>query len=344
MERGGGNRDLQLWERVVEGSLRCNVCARRCVIAEGRTGFCGARKNVQGGMKLLVYGRVASIHPAEMERKPLYHFHPGQKLLSVGTVGCNFRCPGCQNWELAHADVEREVDRLPVIAPEELVARAKALACAGLSFTYNEPTVWLEYTFDCMMLAKRAGMLTSYVTNGAMTTDALDAIGPWLDAFRVDIKAFSRRAYKAAANFEAYEAVLENASRAKRRWKMHVEVVTNVVPGRNDDEGELLALAQWIVRELGADVPWHITRFHPSFRLSGVGATPIDKLERIRESARRAGLRFAYLGNVPGHKGENTHCPACGELLIERDSFRIVRNRLDRGRCFACGEAIPGCW
>lgn len=331
-----------LYEKLSDGAVQCNLCLRRCLIQEGASGFCRARANDGGRLLSLAYGRVASQAISPAERKPLYHFYPGETMLSIGTLGCNFRCPGCQNWELAHSPVAGEVDLLPYVPPEELVGLALRHGCMGISWTYNEPTIWLEYTLDGAKLAKQRGLMTNYVTNGGIALDGLDLIGPYLDAYRVDLKGFSEETYRRAANFPHASGVFEAAARAKRHHGLHVECVTNVIPGHNDSTEELRAIARWMVSQLGADTPWHLTRFHPHHQLRRLAFTPVRTLEQAREAAKEAGLRYVYIGNVPGHPGDNTCCHACGETLITRDGFTIVGNRIEGGRCPTCREVIPG--
>jgi pyruvate formate lyase activating enzyme len=272
----------------------------------------------------------------------MYHFYPGSLWLSLGSYGCNFRCPGCQNWELAHGDVEKEAGRERFISPDELVEMAGKGRCKGISWTYNEPTLWLEYIMDGAKLAKENGLWTNCVTNGYMTDEALDLMGPFLDSFRMDLKGFSRETYRSLAHIDDFGPVLNAAKGAKEKWGMHVEIITNVIPGINDSKDELRGIATWIGDHLGRDTPWHVTRFYPHFRLSHLPPTPVETLERGRKIGLEAGLHFVYLGNVPGHDGENTYCPGCRKLLIRRHVFDIVENHLWGNLCPACGTKVPG--
>jgi len=332
----------RFFRRLSGKRVACDLCGRRCVIKDGECGFCGARENRNGELYSLIYGRVSSMAWANVERKPLFHFYPGEVMLSVGSLGCNFRCPGCQNWHIAHADVLRDLPSADFVSPEELVRLAVERKCLGISWTYNEPTIWFEYTLDCAKLAKKAGLMTNYVTNGAISIEALDEIGPYLDAFRVDIKGFSAETYKRVANFPRFGLVLEATERAKKKWNMHVECVTNITPGYNDDLEELSKLAEWIRDALGSGTPWHVTRFVPHLDLSHVPPTPVSTLEEARRIGMEKGLRFVYIGNVPGHPAESTYCPSCGKLLIKRDSVFVAMDGLRGGRCTACGEVIEG--
>jgi pyruvate formate lyase activating enzyme len=221
---------------------------------------------------------------------------------------------------------------------------AKKEDCIGLSFTYNEPTIWFEYTLDCSKLAKKEGLLTNYVTNGFITKDALDEIGEYLDSFRVDVKGFSKKSYSMIAHIEGFDGIMEVTKRAKHKWDMHIEIITNIIPTFNDDEYQLKGIANWINDELGADTPWHLTRFVPNFKLSHIDYTPIETLEKAREIGFDSGLLYVYLGNVSGHKGENTYCPYCNKLLVERDSYSILRYNIIDGKCPVCKKSITGRW
>jgi pyruvate formate lyase activating enzyme len=333
-----------LVEPLSRGRVRCLTCLRRCAIPPGGRGWCGTRENREGTLHTLIYGRVASLSLNPSEKKPVYHFLPGSKWLSLGSLGCNFRCPGCQNWELAHADLERELGYTRFLGPSELVDLACDQGAAGLSWTFNEPTLWLEYILDTAPLARRAGLFTNIVTNGALTLEALDALGPHLDVYRVDIKGFFPQAYETLAQFSQPEAIRAAAVRARRHWGMWVEVVTNIIPGVNDDPATLDCIAAWIAGELGPATPWHLTRFHPAYLYQGLPATPLRTLETALKRAQAAGLKFPYLGNIPGHPGENTCCPNCRRPVITREVFSILTYSLQAGCCPDCHTPLPGVW
>ncbi len=329
-----------LGNSLAEGKVRCSLCRRRCLIEEELRGYCRVRVNSGGKLYSLVYGEVASLSINPIEKKPVFHFFPGSRWLSLGTLGCNFRCPGCQNWELSHADIDGQSTTF--LSPREMVELAQQHNCLGISWTFNEPTLWLEYTLDGAKLAKEQGLYTNYVTNGYMTPEALDLIGPYLDVFRVDVKGFSKAAYYRLANIANFTGVLEITKRAKEKWGMHVEVVTNVTPGYNDDEEQLRGIASWIYRELGEGTPWHATRFYPHLKLAHVEPTPVAILEKALEIGHREGLHYVYIGNVPGHSSENTYCHQCGSLLIQRYCFDILQYNIEGGRCRYCQAVIPG--
>jgi len=341
-EPAGQLHEALLYERRAGGAVRCSVCLRRCTIPPGEVGYCRSRLNLEGTLYSLTFGRVAALHHSPVERKPLYHFYPGELMLSVGSLGCNFRCPGCQNWHIAHEDARRAARDCDYIPPEELVNRALRAHSLGLSWTYNEPTIWLEYTLEASRLAKERGLLNNYVTNGAITPEALALIAPHLDAYRVDLKGFSRQAYQRVANFADFEGILKAAKAARHTYHLHVECVTNLTPGLNDDLHELRALARWIADELGPDTPWHVTRFVPHLDLAHLPATPVARLEEARRVGLEAGLRYVYIGNVPGHPAEDTYCPGCGRVVIRRRDLFRPEVLLEDGRCPFCGKEVAG--
>lgn len=332
-------QEAYIYTALEEGKVQCNTCRRRCVIQKGGAGWCRTRANEGGMLYTLIYGEVSSISINPIEKKPVYHYYPGSRWFSLGSVGCNFRCPGCQNWDIAHW--KRGPTGTEYISPEQLVSRAKAARCLGVSWTFNEPGIWFEYTFDSAKIAKTRGLHTNYVTNGYLTGEALDMIAPFLDVYRVDVKGFSDKTYSRIGHISGYDGILETAQRAKKLG-MHVEVVTNIIPGYNDDEQELRGIAAWIKSSLGPETPWHVTRFHPHHELGHVPPTPIETLEKAWGLGKEAGLWYVYLGNVPGHRWENTWCHKCGELLIERYIFDVIQNKIGNGKCPSCGTMIPG--
>lgn len=331
-----------LYDRLSSQKVQCHVCQRRCVIQEGERGYCRTRENHQGKLFAKTYGLISSIMISPIEKKPVYHFYPGSEWLSLGSFGCNFRCPGCQNWDIAHSKVTEEIKQARSIAPEELIQVAVKNRCFGISWTYNEPTLWLEYTLEGARLAKENGLYTNYVTNGFITAEALDRIGPYLDVFRADLKGFSERSYKRIANVDDFSGILETIKRARQKWKMHVEIVTNVIPGFNDDESDLRKMAAWICQELGKDTPWHVTRFFPHLNLSHIPPTPVKTLQSIRKTGLKQGLRYVYLGNVFGGEEGNTLCPECGATVIVRNGLQAREIHIKEGKCEFCGGSIAG--
>jgi pyruvate formate lyase activating enzyme len=330
-----------LYDRLDGLRARCNVCLWRCVINPGKTGVCGVRMNEDGKVVPLNYGRVSSLASDPIEKKPLYHFFPGSAVLSFGGIGCNFHCIHCQNWEIACAEDPATLQQgLREILPAQAVRLAEDRHNAGLAWTYNEPAIWLEYTLDSARLAHEKGLYTVYVTNGYATPEALDMMGPYLDAWRVDIKGFTDNVYRDLAKITNWRGILEVTERALHKWKMHIEVVTNVIPGMNDDDKQLSEIAAWIKDKLGELTPWHITRFYPHRELTHLPATPLGTLEKAYEIGMKAGLRFVYVGNVPGNSHENTICYKCGRVAIERTGYSTRLVGVKGSNCSFCGADL----
>lgn len=333
--------EAMLYEKLTGSRVRCNVCQWRCLINPGKYGVCRVRRNDGGVLQVLNYAEVTSMASDPIEKKPLFHFFPGSMVLSFGTWGCNFQCIHCQNWEISCVDNAEEMRRsVQILSPQEAVSLAKKYNCAGLAWTYNEPSIWFEYTLDSARLAKENGLYTVYVTNGYLTPEAMDLIGPFLDAWRVDVKGFSDNAYRTLAKVRHWRGILDVARRAQDKWNMHVEVVTNVIPTINDDGEQLTGIARWIRDEMGELTPWHVTRFYPYYHLMHVPPTPIATLEKAYAIGREAGLRFVYLGNVPGHDKENTVCYSCGRKVIERVGYDSRIIGVENSKCRFCGAEL----
>lgn len=297
-------------------------------------------QNKAGILEDLNYALVSSMAADPIEKKPLFHFFPGTRVFSLGSLGCNFHCKHCQNWQISTADTGTARRSCQEIQPDVAVEMAKSSWCQGIAWTYNEPGTWFEYTLDSARLAKENGLYTVYVTNGYSTAEALDTIGPYLDAWRVDIKGFSDSLYRELAGVPNWQKILEVTARAKHKWNMHVEVVTNVIPRMNDDDAQLRGIANWIRDELGEMTPWHVTRFYPQHRMTHLPPTPVATLEHACEIGKRAGLKFVYTGNVPGHSSENTTCYSCGKLNVERQGYQTRTVGLDGSKCRYCGADL----
>jgi pyruvate formate lyase activating enzyme len=319
-----------------DGTVTCSLCNHRCTIRDGKHGICGVRKNGQGTLFAETYGLISAEAIDPIEKKPLFHYLPGTLSYSLGGVGCNFHCEHCQNWHISRATQEEA--RLRELAPEEGVRRAIAGNCASISWTYNEPTIWHEYTLDMGRLARTRGLGTVYVTNGYITEEALRELSPMLGAYRVDIKSFSDAFYKKICGAHL-QPVLDSAVVA-RELKMHIETVTLVIPGLNDDMDEISALIRWVIEHLGPSTPMHFSAFHPDYKMTDRAATPVATLEKIYTRAKELGLKYPYTGNVYNNRHENTYCPACGATLIERAGFSSRFAGLDDRQCRNCGEKI----
>jgi pyruvate formate lyase activating enzyme len=331
-----------LWEPSgQDNKISCKLCNWRCVIDDGKLGRCNVRKNIDGVLYSLTYDKVCSVNPDPIEKKPLFHFQPGSRSFSVATMGCNFRCEFCQNWQISQAAVEEgRIDGEP-IAPEQIVEAAVRSGCKSMAYTYTEPTVFMELCNDCGRLAKKRGLTNVFVSNGYMTTEAIDFAANWLGGINVDLKAFSEDYYKRLCKARL-QPVLDTISYIAKETNIWLEITTLLVPGQNDSDDELKELAGFIVSNAGVDVPWHISRFHPQYKYLDSVPTPIGNLQRAFEIGKSAGLRYVYLGNVPGSKAESTFCYNCGRMLIERIGYRIATNSIKDSKCPDCGTQITG--
>ena len=329
-----------LYETLSESRVRCNICQWRCVINPGKVGVCRMYRNRDSALYNLNYAQVSSLAADPIEKKPLFHFFPGTMALSLGSWGCNFHCQDCQNWEISCQEIGEPWRGSREIQPQVAVEMAKEHRCAGIAWTYNEPSIWFEYTLDSAKLAKENNLYTVYVTNGYLSPEALDTIGPYLDAWRVDVKGFSDSLYRNLAKVTRWRGILEVAQRAKHKWGMHVEVVTNIIPTMNDDDQQLEGISRWIHDELGELTPWHVTRFYPQYHLQSLPPTPVATLERAYDIGKKAGLKFVYAGNVPGHKNESTFCYSCGKQVVERFGYQTKLVGLDGSRCRFCGAEL----
>jgi pyruvate formate lyase activating enzyme len=330
-------KEAMLYQKLDDGVVRCALCAHRCRIAPGRAGICAVRENHQGTLTSSVYGRSISAAVDPIEKKPLYHFHPGARAFSIATVGCNFSCAFCQNADISQAPREGRAWETWArdLPPEQVVRAAQRERCATIAYTYTEPTVSFEYAYDCSALAAEAGIKNIFVTNGYMTGEALETIGGNLHAANVDLKgsdAFYRRLCGAR------QGPVLDAIRTMREMGVWVEVTTLVIPGHNDDEGTLRDIAAFLV-SVDPDIPWHLSRFGPRYKLLDAPPTPVSTLHRAAEIGYEAGLRYVYAGNVPGDAYEHTRCPECGQICIHRYGYTI-RNLMDGRRCPTCNYEL----
>ncbi len=327
-----------LLQEQVGRRVRCLTCERRCLLAPGDVGWCRTRQNRDGVLHTLVYGAVSSLSANPIEKKPLYHFYPGTVALTAGTWSCNFDCPWCQNWDISKRPPP---SRPGYTSPEEFVELAERSGCAGTSISFNEPTLALEWSLEVFRLARARGLYNTFVTNGYMTEGALAAlVEAGLDAANVDVKGDAGAVRKYCGT--DVEVVWRNCRRL-REAGVWLEITTLVIPTVNDSEEVWREIARRIAAELGREVPWHVTAYYPAYRFAAP-PTPRRTLERAWEVGREEGLRYVYVGNVPGHPGEHTRCPGCGDLLIERAGLAVRANRLVGGRCPRCGEAVAGVW
>jgi pyruvate formate lyase activating enzyme len=335
--------EAYLYESLEDNKVKCNLCNHRCVLKGGRRGICGVRENRDGNLKTLVYGKVIARHIDPIEKKPLFHFLPGSLSYSIATVGCNFKCRFCQNADIAQMPSDRNgmIMGDPFL-PQDVVTAALKGKCKTIAYTYTEPTVYFEFAYDTARLAHEHGIRNVFVTNGYMTTEALQMINPYLDAANVDLKAFNEDFYKTSC-----KAKLEPVKETLKHMKslgIFVEVTTLIIPGLNDDRNELEELATFLAGSLGVDTPWHISRFHPTYKLTDRSPTPVETLIKARDIGKKAGLKYVYTGNVPGESGEKTFCDQCDHLLIDRWGFYVQNNRIKNGKCPQCNAAVDGVW
>jgi pyruvate formate lyase activating enzyme len=371
-------KEAMFYEKLAEGRVLCTLCSLYCKVKPGQRGACGVRVNLEGILYTLVYDKIISRNIDPIEKKPLFHFYPGSRSYSIATVGCNFRCLHCQNYEISQQPkggrIDRESARLPrseqrsgtepdgqggeepevlclslrdfearipgeAVAPEEIVRAAKRTGCRSISYTYTEPTIFYELAFETARLATAEGIANVFVTNGSITEKALETIAPYLQGANIDLKNFNETAHKRMTGAKL-GPILE-AIRWYKRLGIWIEVTTLVIPGHNDSDQELRQIAEF-VRGVGDAIPWHVTQFYPTYRLLDRERTPVSVLRRARQIGYEAGLRYVYEGNVPGEGGENTYCHACKQLLVERYGFAVLKYGIKEGLCPHCKALIPG--
>lgn len=332
--------EARWWESAPDGRAHCFLCPRHCRLGEGQAGFCSLRENRGGRLVSLGYGAVAALQVDPVEKKPLHHFLPGTKILSLGTAGCDLGCSYCQNWDLSRSRLDRL--RALWLPPERVVTLARERDCPSIAFTYNEPTIWGEYVVDVCRLARASGLRTVLVTNGYVTREAFHDLYAHVDAANVDLKAFSDEFYR-RRTLARLQPVLDVLTWIRRETGVWLEVTNLLIPTLNDDDADVRRLCEWMLAELGPDVPLHFTAFRPDFHLAHLPPTPRATLRRARALARDLGLHHVYEGNVRS-EGTHTFCAACGALLIRRSGYEVLELRLRDGRCADCGAHLPGRW
>jgi pyruvate formate lyase activating enzyme len=333
-------KEVSFYTKLPDLKIECEICPKKCSIADLERGYCGNKENRKGTYYSLVYGKACAAHIDPIEKKPLFHYLPATQALSIASVGCNFECKFCQNWRIAQYRPEQvESFHLP---PEEVVSMAQAKQCPTIAYTYTEPVVFYEYMYDTAQLARTKGVGSVMISNGYINEEPLVRLCTQLTGVKIDLKAFTETFYKDSCSGELKPVL--STLKTLQKVGIWYEIVVLIIPTLNDSEGEIRTMCQWIKSELGATVPVHFSRFHPMYKIKNLPSTPIKTLEQARAVARDIGLHYVYLGNVPGHEGENTYCPGCGELLIGRVGYHIVKNVLKAGKCPSCGLAIPGVW
>ena len=330
----------RLWKTLDNQAVGCRLCNHFCRIEDGERGKCGVRQNFGGTLYSLVYDRVAALNIDPVEKKPLYHFYPGTKTFSLGTVGCNFFCSFCQNESLSQSPKSGGRIQGEQVTPQQLVQSALDHKTSSISYTYSEPTIFFELIQDTATLAKDRGLKNIMVSNGFMSRECLDELAKIIDAINIDLKAFTEDFYRDQCGARL-KPVLDNLKRV-RELGWWLEVTTLLIPGLNDSRQELEELTGFMATELGTGIPWHVSRFHPAARMTDRPSTPVETLEMAYEIGKQAGLKYIYLGNVPGHSSETTLCSECGAPVLERHGFTSKPSKTVKGRCPECKADIPG--
>lgn len=328
------------YKKLDDGIVECNLCPRKCRVSDLERGYCGVRENLSGDYYTLVYNRVCSANVDPIEKKPFFHFLPGTNAFSIATAGCNMNCKFCQNWSISQFRPE-DVNHSDMTAGEVALI-ASQNDCPSIAYTYSEPTIFFEYMFDCAREAKAKGIRSTVVTAGYIEKQPLLDLIPYVDAIKIDLKAFTESYYRDVVNGEL-KPVLDSLVTIKSQG-IWLEIVYLMLPGLNDSVKEITELCRWIIQNIGPDVPVHFTRFHPSYLMKNLPITPLQSLEQAHSIAKAEGINYTYIGNVYGHDAENTFCHNCGEVLVGRKGFQITVNKISQGKCPTCETEIPGVW
>jgi len=332
-------KEAYLYKKISKNKIRCQACSHYCLISEGQKGICRIRENIKGKLYSLVYGKPCAINIDPIEKKPFFHFLPDSQSLSVATVGCNFRCDNCQNFAISQTSKIDNLISEGNLLPEEIVGMALSNNLPSISYTYTEPTIFLEYALDTMKIAKKKGLKNVWISNGFMSKETLDLISPYLDAINVDLKSFSDKFYQKHCGGKL-KPILENLVKVKKN-KIWIEIITLIIPALNDSPDILKKIAEFIKENLGAETPWHVTQFCGaiSWKLKNLPDTPLKTLKTAYEIGKKAGLKYVYTGNIPGLPSEDTFCPKCKELVINRTGYIVYRYD-KKGRCPKCYENL----
>jgi len=339
-ESPSGLFEAWYYEKLDGGSVQCRLCPTSCVIPDGGRGLCGTRENRGGTLYSLVYGRIAAENIDPIEKKPFYHVLPGSQAYSIATAGCNMTCKFCQNWQLSQSRPEELRSRS--VSPGDIAEAARDSGALTIAYTYNEPTVFTEFVVDCAEAANGLGVRSVVVSNGYISAEPLDRLADIIAAYKVDFKAFSEAFYRDITGGRR-DDVLATIKRLKNRG-IWTELVHLTIPTLNDGDEDFEGMGDWLMGEVGPEVPVHFTRFHPMYQLTNLPVTPVSTLERARAILMDKGMSFVYVGNVPGHPANSTYCPSCGTEVISRVGFEVDTLRLRDGACMKCGTRIPGVW
>ena len=343
-EKGGKGfiniKEAMFYEKLDKNTIQCHLCPRNCTLKNGMRGFCRAREPRNGKHYSLVYGNPTALHIDPIEKKPLFHFLPASTAFSIATAGCNFRCKYCQNWQIAQLPPEETSNQY--LPPQAVVEAAVKYKCPTIAYTYTEPSIFYEYMLDTAKIAKTHGIKNIYHSNGSLNPNPVEELALHLDAANIDLKGFSQEFYSKIP--EGYLDTVLNTIKILKKKSVHVEITNLIVPSLNDDMKTIRKMCRWIRDEVGRDTPLHFSRFSPRYKLKNLSPTPIETLGEARKIAMREKLQYVYIGNVPGHEGENTYCPRDGKMLIRRLGYKILENNVVKGKCKFCGTGIAGVW
>ena len=337
---GPGYQEARYYKKSSAKTVDCQLCPRQCTLPDGETGFCRARKNIGGRLYSLGYGSPCAVHIDPIEKKPFFNVLPRTLSLSLASAGCNLRCKFCQNWQISQASPLDTTNMK--MSPDDVVNAAVQKGCRSIAYTYTEPSNFYEYMFDIAKIARRRGIINVSHSNGYINQAPLKELSRYMDAVNIDLKGFSPNFYATMCEGELDPVLL--SIKTLKRSGVWVEITNLVLQGYNDDERMITAMCAWVGKEAGADTPVHFSRFYPMYKLTGVSPTPLRSLERAREIAIASGLKFAYIGNIPGHPGENTYCPKCKKLLVQRSGYNVLANVIKDGKCPDCSTRIGGIW
>jgi pyruvate formate lyase activating enzyme len=333
-------KEVMYYEKLADQKIECGICPKKCRIADLERGYCGNKENRGGVYYSLVYSQLCAIHTDPIEKKPLFHYLPSTKALSIATAGCNFECRFCQNWRIAQYRPE-QIESMPV-TPQALVGQCLKTNVPTIAYTYSEPVVFYGYMYDCAKEGRRQGVGSVMISNGFINEDPLVDLCRYLTGVKIDLKAFTEKFYKEYCSGELQPVL--NALKVLKKIGMWFELVVLIIPTLNDSPAEIKNMCAWIAKNLGPDVPLHFSRFHPMYKIKNLPPTPVKTLETCHRIAVEEGLHYVYLGNIPGHKAESTYCPKCREVVIKRMGYSILMNRIKDGKCSSCGNPIPGVW
>ncbi|MDQ1329071.1 MAG: pyruvate formate lyase activating enzyme [Candidatus Poribacteria bacterium] len=330
-------KEAMWYKKLSDERVRCDLCNHRCVINNGKRGICGVRENKEGTLFSLVYGKVIASHVDPIEKKPLFHFYPGSYSFSIATAGCNFKCTHCQNSDISQMPIDNNRIMGQDILPEKIVELALRGDCQSISYTYTEPTIFMEYALDVAKIAKDKGLKNVYVTNGYMTEEVLNEVYPYMDAANVDLKGFTEEHYQNVCGARLKPVM--DTIRLMKQLGVWVELTTLIIPTINDSEDDLRRLAEFIF-SIGREIPWHVSRFHPTYKMNNLPPTPVRSVIKARKIGLEVGLRYVYTGNIQGDDGENTYCYNCGKSLIERHGYNIGQVHVKDSKCSFCGADV----